>query len=352
MSVRIAFIGDTLLGGEAENTFRRKGYGHALKPLEPILRRADFAIANHEGAVTSRANPLHKATTGDQRRWWYRADPSSLAALRASGVTHLSLANNHAMDYGPDGLEETLRAAEAADIEVFGAGCDERHARCPLVIESGGLRLGLVSRMQHYNISETDGVYAGPDRPGVALLHEAHLREDFDSAAPLDLRIALVHWGMNYQPVTAYQRRSARALRRAGVDLIVGHHAHIAQKVAIEENVPVLYGLGNGAYGALGRFEAQRAPACGLIAIVEINKHAQIRKLELHLIRVDNRRTDFRLEVARGEAAQVFLKTLVDDAEVWRCPDGASLHRVFARPNSMHSLSTRQSSAFSLGTLE
>jgi poly-gamma-glutamate synthesis protein (capsule biosynthesis protein) len=146
------------------------------------------------------------------------------------GVTCATLANNHALDFGPEALEDTLTRLGSAGILAVGAGPHEAAARTPIVLERGGLRVRVVALTDH-----PSAFVATPDRPGVAfadLLSEdipAWLR---DCASPGDADVTIVspHWGPNMraQPVT-HVRRAAAALEAAGATLIAGHSAHIPQ---------------------------------------------------------------------------------------------------------------------------
>src|SRR5690349_20186319 len=100
MTVTIAFVGDTLIGGQFQKRVRRRGYDRPLRHIAPLLARADLAVDNHEGALTSESRQLSGAP--QRTRYWMRADPESAAALAAGGVRLVSLANNHVLDYGLD----------------------------------------------------------------------------------------------------------------------------------------------------------------------------------------------------------------------------------------------------------
>jgi poly-gamma-glutamate capsule biosynthesis protein CapA/YwtB (metallophosphatase superfamily) len=134
---RIAFLGDTLLGGDAEETLRHHGYGYALADVCPVLEDADVVVANQEGPITRHDELADKP--GD-KNWWYRAQPESLSALTDAGVRVVSLGNNHILDYGQRGLEETLAALDAIGIAYCGAGRTEADARRPALREVSGMR--------------------------------------------------------------------------------------------------------------------------------------------------------------------------------------------------------------------
>jgi poly-gamma-glutamate capsule biosynthesis protein CapA/YwtB (metallophosphatase superfamily) len=324
---RIAFLGDTLLGGDAEETLRERGYGYALEGVRPVLEGADLVVANQEGPITRHDQPAEKP--GD-KNWWYRAQPESLSALMDAGVRVVSLANNHILDYGRRGLEETLAALDAVGIGYCGAGHTEEDARRPALTEVSGVRLGFLSAMARYKKHVARDAYATVRKAGPLMLREAQVAEDLarleDQA---DLRIVLVHWGRNYRPVTSSQRRWAALLRQAGADLVIGHHPHIAQPVDLTSRSPVLFSIGNAAFGSRGRFAEKGQAPYGLIPTIELDRAAGVSAIDLRLAHVDNRVVRYRSRLLRDRRARAFLFSLVDPDEGWYpIPDGIRWERV------------------------
>lgn len=321
MGARIAFLGDTLLGGQAQATLDRHGYEHATGGLAPVLADADLVVANLEGPVTATERPAAK-DAADRKRYWYRAHPESLAALSALGVRLVSLANNHVLDHGAEGLADTIAALDGAGIAHCGAGADERAARRPVTLDVPGGRVGFLSALQRYRIELDDARYAGDHRPGPLRLRSGRIADDL-AAVDADLRVALVHWGHTYRPVSGRQRRLAAALLTAGADLVVGHHPHVVQPVELDRGRPVLYSLGNGVFGTPGRFAQRGCPAYGMVAVVELDDSPRVTALELRLIDVDNRTLDYRPVLADEPAARRLLTRLASPAPRWRStPDG------------------------------
>jgi poly-gamma-glutamate synthesis protein (capsule biosynthesis protein) len=309
MTVRIAFIGDTLLGGDARSLLDRHGYTHALAGLAELVADADMVIANHEGPITARSLRAPKLDT-ERKRYWYRAMPDAAAALREVGIGMVSLANNHVLDFGAAGLADTLDALDAAGIAHCGAGPDAAAAREPRLLTVGGIRLGFLSAMQPYAMYEREHVYATTSAPGSALLRAEEVRADLDLLrAQADLTFVLVHWGRNYRPVTSLQRDLGRMLREAGTDVIIGHHPHVAQPVTVLDGTPLMYSLGNGVFGSRGRFNGR--PPYGMVALLDITGR-RVESCTLRLLDVDNRRVRYRPAPARDAAAKAFLASLID----------------------------------------
>ncbi|MBC9732699.1 CapA family protein [Nocardioides marmotae] len=219
----------------------------ALAPTAHRLRAADVTVGNLESTLSLAGAPTQG---GDS----FGSTPALLGPLRRAGFDALSLANNHAGDFGVGALLGTVRTLRASPIEVFGAGRDRRAAGRPAYLERGGVRFAFVG----FNaIGETP--QATPTQPGALSVRmpprtgplvEADLRHVertiARAAAEADVVVALPHWGTQYthrpEPV---QRAVARRLVAAGADLVVGGHPHWVQGVDVVDGVPVLHSLGN-----------------------------------------------------------------------------------------------------------
>jgi poly-gamma-glutamate capsule biosynthesis protein CapA/YwtB (metallophosphatase superfamily) len=172
----------------------------------------------------------------------FRAPPAATEALAHLGVDCVSLANNHALDFGPEALLDTFEHLRAAGIGWVGAGVDERSARSPAALAANGERLRLVAFADH-----PAEYAAGPDRPGTAFADLSGERPpDWLMAQLGDMSsepvLVCAHWGPNMvaEP-TPPVRRAAAALGSSGVALIAGHSAHVFQGVAGR----VLFDLGD-----------------------------------------------------------------------------------------------------------
>jgi poly-gamma-glutamate capsule biosynthesis protein CapA/YwtB (metallophosphatase superfamily)/GNAT superfamily N-acetyltransferase len=287
----IAFLGDTLLGGEAQPLLDELGHDYPLRRIRHLWGDADLVVANHEGPLTRRTTPSDKLDTG-RKRYWYRADPESAKTLAAHGIGVVSLANNHVGDFGPEGLADTVSALDDAGIVHCGAGPDARAARRPAVVEVGGMRVGFLSLMQRYQMYVEEQLYATPQRAGPALLRPSRLAKDVGRLRDrVDLCVVLAHWGRNYRPLTDLQQRLAEQIVAAGADLVVGHHPHVPHPVDTVGGVPVLYSLGNGPFGTPGRYHSGRPPY-GLVVRVTVEPHRVV-GLEIDCIHVDNSAVDF-----------------------------------------------------------
>jgi poly-gamma-glutamate capsule biosynthesis protein CapA/YwtB (metallophosphatase superfamily) len=204
-----------------------------------VAGEADLFVLNLECCISDRGRPW--PVPG--KPFFFRAPPVAAEVLARLGVSCVTLANNHALDYGEDALLDTFDHLASVGIAWVGAGVDEERAREPAVLKAGGYRLGVVGLADH-----PDDFAAGPDRPGTAFAELAQglpnwviegirsLRESCDGV------LVTPHWGPNMVagPVPAV-RAAVPALLEAGATLIAGHSAHVFHGV----DGPTLFDLGD-----------------------------------------------------------------------------------------------------------
>jgi Bacterial capsule synthesis protein PGA_cap len=159
----------------------------------------------------------------------FRAPPSAAPALAHLGVDCVTLANNHALDFGPDPLLDTLAHLDATGIRAVGAGTDLEHARTPAMLEAGGFRLAVLGFADHPAEYAADA-----NRPGIAYADLQDALPDWLTTFPdADAVLVTPHWGPNMSAEPQRDvRRAAHALMKAGATLVAGHSAHLFQGVA------------------------------------------------------------------------------------------------------------------------
>jgi poly-gamma-glutamate capsule biosynthesis protein CapA/YwtB (metallophosphatase superfamily) len=323
-TVRLTFLGDTLVGGEGQGVLDVQGAGWAFDGIRQLLARSDLVVANQEGPITTRDEPGHKLDTG-RKRYWYRAMPASVGALVDAGIRVVSLGNNHVLDFGSEGLADTIAALDAAGIAHCGGGPDRRAARRPAIVRVGSLKFGFLSFMQRYDIYVAEKLYATRDRPGPMRLATNRAQADLERLADrADVRVALAHWGRNYRKVNGRQRRLAAGLASAGADLVIGHHPHVPQPLRVLRGVPVFFSLGNGPLGTPGRFHSGRPPY-GLVVSVDFDAAATIRRVSVAVIRVDNAVVGFQPQLAEPHEARQLLAALLPPELDWTADEFGAL---------------------------
>jgi poly-gamma-glutamate synthesis protein (capsule biosynthesis protein) len=221
-------------------------WGDALAELERV--RPAARIVNLETAVTSRGEPW------PGKGIHYRMHPANAACLTAAGLDCCVLANNHVLDWGREGLLETLDALAAPGIAVAGAGRDREQAEAPaaLPIPHGGRVLVFAFADRSSGVPREWA--ASAEEPGVDLLPDlspAAAERIAERVAavkrPGDLVVASIHWGPNWGWDVGRDERAFahRLLDDAGVDLVHGHSSHHPKGIEVHRGKLVLYGCGD-----------------------------------------------------------------------------------------------------------
>jgi len=211
----------------------------AFGPIAEVFTAADLAVVNLETAVTTRG-------TAEPKKYHFRAPAQAYAAVKAAGVDAVSIGNNHSLDYGAVGLDDTIEHARKAGMPTFGAGHDATEAYAPWIAEAGGTTIAMLGISQVHELEASWN--ATDERPGVAHARDAARAVAAVRAAEqrADFVVVFMHWGKegNECP-TAEMKSFARKLVDAGTDLIVGTHAHLLQGEGWLDGTYVAYGLGN-----------------------------------------------------------------------------------------------------------
>jgi poly-gamma-glutamate synthesis protein (capsule biosynthesis protein) len=245
--VTLAFGGDVHFEGAVRQRLLANPRT-VFDPVDELLRGADLAMVNLETTVSDRGSPQPKD-------YVFRAPASAFTALLAGGIDVVTVANNHGVDYGRVSLLDTLAGGRAAGLPVVGAGKTEDAAYSPYRVVVRGERIAIIGATQVLDSFATESWVAGPHSPGLASAkHEARLlREVREARATSDTVVVYLHWGKEMASCpTDAQRGLAKALVRAGADVVVGSHAHVVLGSGWMGRAYVDYGLGNFLFYASG----------------------------------------------------------------------------------------------------
>ncbi|MFJ6138339.1 CapA family protein [Kitasatospora sp. NPDC092286] len=239
-SITVAFAGDVHFEGRTEARLAVKAPDQALGPISQTLSDADLAVLNLETAITDRGAPEPKTYT-------FRTSPKALTALKDSGVDVVSMANNHAVDFGADGLTDTLAAKASSPVPVIGVGRNAKEAYAPYVTTVRGVKVAVVAASQVEDLTNQKW-RAGANKPGIAsALDTAALTKAVETAkqqAPVVL--VYLHWGDEGKACpTGAQTAIAKKLAAAGATAVVGTHAHTMLGSGMLGNTYIGYGFGN-----------------------------------------------------------------------------------------------------------
>lgn len=254
--LRLLFVGDTLLGDRAAGTLAHRGHDYPFDATRALIRGADLAVGNLEG-------PIALGGAQAQKRWSYRMSPLAAPALARAGFDAVDLGNNHVGDCGEAGLRETIAWLDVAGVRSFGAGATEAEAHRPTVIDVRGVRIALLGYLAPH-LEGPDGRYSldhlcwGPGRGGAARGTPELIARDVREVrarAAADLVLISIHLGDRYQErPTASERALCRGAVDAGADAVVGHGTHILGPIELHRGRPILYGVGNFAFGSMNVF--------------------------------------------------------------------------------------------------
>ena len=236
-SVTLAFAGDVHFTGRTARLLSDPAT--AFGPIATVLKSADFTAVNLETAVTSGGTPQPKT-------YHFRTVPAAFTALRDGGVSMVTMANNHVLDYGQVGLADTLAAARAARFPYVGIGVSARAAWAPYVTTIRGTRIAIIGVSQVTELASS--WVATRHRPGEANAINTHRTLAAVRAARrlAGIVIVFMHWGTEGQACPdAQQLALAPRLAAAGATIIIGAHAHMLQGSGWLGRTFVAYGMGN-----------------------------------------------------------------------------------------------------------
>lgn len=238
-SLSITFTGDILLDRGVRQFVEHRSVDKLFSPfVDSVFQSSDLVVANLECPATKIRQPAFK-------QYIFRAEPEWLQTLKAHGITHLNLANNHSVDQGRTGLADTKKNIQETGMIPVGAGDNMQEAAQPVLLASTPRNVYLLTSLQ----MPLENFSYLPDKTSVS-------HEDLDSLKtrvrqlketdPCCYIIVSLHWGGEHtlRPVPL-QRQQAHQLIDAGVDALICHHTHTLQTIEQYQGKPIYYSIGN-----------------------------------------------------------------------------------------------------------
>lgn len=249
--VHLAAVGDIMLDRTLGQIIVDGRLDYPFAKMKEELVSPDLTIGNLESALGDLGIPQEGKT------YPFRSPPAAAAALALGGFDVVSLANNHAMDYGPEALLQGIDLLRAAGVVPVGAGANRAAAHAPAILEVNGQRLAFLA---YVNVPVEQGGFdvemwdATATNPGLAWGRPDEIAADIEAVLPeVDHVIVLLHSGLEYVRFTGdVQRELARRAIDAGATVVIGHHAHILQGIERYGDGLIAYGLGNFAFDING----------------------------------------------------------------------------------------------------
>ncbi|HSB46885.1 MAG TPA: CapA family protein [Candidatus Bilamarchaeum sp.] len=244
--VRLAFLGDLMLGRNLNYAAMENGPAYPWGNTLPVLKSADLRLANLECVISDKGVPWAPG----EKAFHFRAEPLAIPVLKAAEIGFVSLANNHSLDFSKDALFDMLSRLDEAGIRHAGAGADFSEAAAPAILEAGSLKVGVISATD--NTPEWE---AKPGSPGVFFLPtlpRPEVLEKIGKSARLarekgaETIVFSDHWGPNMRQRPGPLHESfASSVLDIGIDIFHGHSAHIFQGVGMHGGKPVLFDTGD-----------------------------------------------------------------------------------------------------------
>lgn len=260
--ITLAFVGDMHAEGGVRSALNSDP-SQLLAGMKPAFDQADLVVGNVETAITTGGKAVNK-------KYVFRAPPSFLTALNDGGLDVASVANNHGMDYGSSGFNDTLAAFADSKLGLIGAGKNEAEAYAPDIVTVKGVKVAVIGATQVLDAQFISSWTAGSTQPGLASAKQEDrlVAAVKDATTKADVVVVFLHWGTERsQCPNAAQKEIAPKLADAGAQIVVGSHAHVLVGGGYLGDSYVNYGLGNFLFYSGNRGGSQAQTGVQLVTV-------------------------------------------------------------------------------------
>ena len=246
-TLKILVAGDVMFNWGLRETRQKRGDFAPVEGLIPLFLEADLRMVNLETPIANSQEEMDES-----KSYVFNANPEDISLLKKINIDLVFLGNNHSMDYGKKGLEDTIENLKKENILFAGMGKNIKEAFRPNEISIRNKSLNLISVS---NIGEAR-LFATDTKPGVAPFQLNRLKKIIEEKENKDkIQMLSVHWGVEYSPEpTKEQIKQAHELINFGFNVVIGHHPHIPQGVEKYKNGIILYSLGNFLFGSRNQY--------------------------------------------------------------------------------------------------
>ncbi|MBZ0265842.1 CapA family protein [bacterium] len=289
----LVFTGDIFLGNWAVDFLEKHGTDYPFGGTQEILTSANLVIGNLESALIESGEKFVDKT------YVLKSPPTVAKALKQANIGAVTLANNHILDFGIESLQETMKNLDEAGVHHFGAGISKEDALMPYIYEHENLSFAF----HGFSATFPEEFWASDSTGGTAFPFDEDLRTAIaQSVANHDVVIAVFHWGAEKRETPKdYQVDLAHLCIDLGVDLVVGHHPHVAQSIEMYNGVPILYSLGNYTFASYSE-----TAKVGLLARAEFQNDS-LTAVEVIPINVYNAELNFRPVPLENDLREEFI---------------------------------------------
>lgn len=236
--ITLSFLGDIMADRGVESSIKNNFSGDFTALFEnlDILKKSDVVFANLEGPASDKGEDLRNLYS-------FRMDPGVIPALRGAGISVLSVANNHAGDFGAEAFTDTLSRLRENEILYTGGGLSREEAEAPAVIEKFGMKVGFLG----FSDVGPEWLRVKANSPGILIAGGERYAEIIAEASKVvDFLVVSIHWGEEYQGVhNGRQEALAHEAIEVGAKIVIGHHPHVIQDTEVYKDGFIAYSLGN-----------------------------------------------------------------------------------------------------------
>ncbi|MGZ3681259.1 MAG: CapA family protein [Ktedonobacterales bacterium] len=320
--MRLLFVGDVMLGRQVNRRLWREPPAFPWGDTLRIFRGATVRMCNVECVLSNRGEPW----TATPKAFHFRSDAKNVAVLQAAHLNAVSLANNHALDFGYDALVDMLSFLDASGIPHAGAGRTLQEAMQPAVVRTGEGSASLLAFTDNEPAWE-----ATPEKPGVLYVPVGDTADPraqrllglvHQIRATTDYLVVSAHWGSNWGNAPPPEHvLLGHALIEAGADVVFGHSAHVVRGIEIYRRRPILYSTGDFIDDYAIDPVDRNDDSC--IFVLEMQRR-HLRRLELYPTVIE----DLHARQARGDREKQIagrmkrLSAALGTAMTWRAPPG------------------------------
>jgi len=282
-----------MLGNHTSGYIEQYGVDYPFDSTRNALTQAEIAFGNLE-------SPFTQTGTKFEKTFNFKVPPEYAISLINAGFDVVTLANNHILDYGREGLKNTISVLDSIGLSHCGAGLTLDQAQQPAIIERNGFRVGFLG----YSLTFPEEFWATRSSGGTN--YPNNLKANLQQTDSLvDFTVVTFHWGAegsNYPK--DYQKFFAHLSIDCGADLVIGHHPHVLQGLEIYKNRLIAYSLGNFSFSSYSRRSTE-----SMILKTHLTKNGLL-FAKIIPVSVDNYEISFQPRILTGARTETILANL------------------------------------------
>jgi len=235
--ITVAAVGDLMMSSWIIEVVQENGVDFPFDSTRQFIKSADVAIANLEAPLTAKGERF------EDKKYTFKVPPHFVHGIANAGFDVVTMANNHIVDFGCDGIVNSFAALEEAGIRHCGAGQNRAEACAPTILDIYGIKVAFIG----FSMTYPEEFWATQRRCGTCYPTEQLLYEQITQAERMaDLTVVSFHWGAEkHESPRAYQQNYGRNAIDFGADLVLGHHPHVLQGLELYKGKLIVYSLGN-----------------------------------------------------------------------------------------------------------